>query len=719
MKLYAEIVLPLPINQKFLYEIPAVWAEKTKIGSRVLVSFHNRTLTGFILNLKKRLPESVLNIKEINEVLDENPVFSSSILLFTQKLSDYYFSSLGELLQAALPAGYVLKSKQDVFVTEKGKRALREKDLNVDEHRLLNLYMKKPYSEPYIKRNTGLKNISVMLNRLEKKDLIRFEITIRKTAHKTQTPSVKTPTQLEMDFSLDAELFQASKKISSFIGHKIFSPFLLYGPSSKREPIYFDLIKKNIALKKSTLFLVPEISFTEAFTSKMKRRFGERVALIHSQMTPKQRGTEWQRIKEGDTHIVVGARSALFAPLEDLSLIIIDEEQDESYYQKENPTYDARQGAWIRAQQESALLIYGSSTPSVERYFHAKQQNYLVSLSKKERPYHTRIVECRPNKWTIDSRVRQRIVENLRLNNQALIFFNRRGYAPFLICSRCSNIPRCARCDIGLTYHKADQKMICHTCGFSIPKPDRCPRCGAKIILGKSIGIEAIEEELYRLLPQAKISVFNLDAVRNRKEQSQKIEQFSAGEIDILLGTQLLVHQRDLPAVSLVVVLFPEISLSLSDFGASQRTFQSLSQMTYFLKQERQSEFLIQTSLSPHFSIRGAADSDFPSFYDQEIKNRRMMRYPPFASMVEILFYNENLRVLAKNSRKFLSLIEGLPGQVEVLGPAFAPVSKVRGMNRVQVILKSKKKKDLDKILSDSLPQIKIRKSVYVHESLE
>ena len=212
MKLYAEIVLPLPINQKFLYEIPAVWAEKTKIGSRVLVSFHNRTLTGFILNLKKRLPESVLNIKEINEVLDENPVFSSSILLFTQKLSDYYFSSLGELLQAALPAGYVLKSKQDVFVTEKGKRALREKDLNVDEHRLLNLYMKKPYSEPYIKRNTGLKNISVMLNRLEKKDLIRFEITIRKTAHKTQTPSVKTPTQLEMDFSLDAELFQASKK---------------------------------------------------------------------------------------------------------------------------------------------------------------------------------------------------------------------------------------------------------------------------------------------------------------------------------------------------------------------------------------------------------------------------------------------------------------------------------------------------------------------------
>jgi len=718
MKLYAEIVFPLPINQKFLYEVPAVWADKAKVGSRVLVSFHNRTLTGFILRLKKRRPTSALNIKEINEVLDENPIFSSSILMFTQKLSEYYYSSLGELLQAALPAGYVPKSKQHVFVTEKGKKALREKELSVDENRLLNLYEKGPYSMQYIKRSTGLKNISVLLNRLEKKNLIRIEKTIRKTTQKTLIPSKKTPTQLEMDFSLDAELFQVSKKISSFVGNKIFSPFFLSGPAAKREPIYFDLIKKNMALKKSTLFLVPEISFTETFTRKMKTRFGERAALIHSQMTQKQRETEWQRIKEGDTHIVVGPRSALFAPLENLALIIIDEEQDESYYQKENPTYDARQGAWIRGQQESALLIYGSSMPSVERYFHAKQQKYLISLSKEERTYRTRMVECRPNIWNINSRVRQRILENLRLNNRALIFFNRRGYAPFLICSRCSNIPRCARCDIGLTYHKNDQKMICHYCGFSIPKPNRCPECGAKIIFGKSIGIEAIEEELHRFLPQAKISAFDLDSVRNKKEQNQKIEQFSAGEIDILLGTQLLVHQRDLPPVSLVVALFPETSLSLSDYRASQRTFQSLSQMRSFLKKEPQSEFLIQTSFSPHFSIQHAAKSDFPSFYNQEIKYRRMMRYPPFASMVEILFYGENLRVLAKNSRKFLSLIEGLSDHVEVLGPAFAPVSRVRGMNRVQVILKSRKKRELDEILSHSLPHIKIRKSVYVYENL-
>ncbi len=719
MKLYAEIVFPLPINQKFLYEVPAVWTDKAKVGSRVLVSFHNRTLTGFILGLKKRRPASTFKTKEIFEVLDENPIFSSSILMFTKKLSEYYYSSLGELLQAALPAGYVLKSKQEVLITDKGKKALMGNELSVEEKKLLNLYMKGPYSEQYVKRNTGLKNVSVQRMRLETKGLVRIEKTIRKATQKTLTLSDKTPAQLEMDFSLDAELFQSAQKISSFLGKDVFSSFFLFGPSNKREPIYFNLIKKNMALKKSTLFLVPEISLTETFKNKMKKRFGERAALIHSQMTQKQRVFEWQRIKEGDTHIVVGPRSALFAPLENLSLIIIDEEQDESYYQKENPTYDARQGGWIRAQQESALLIYGSSMPSIERYFHAVQQKYLMPLSKEKRPYRARIIENRLKKWNIDSRVRQRISENLKQKNRILIFFNRRGYAPFLICSHCSSVPRCTRCDIGLTYYKIEQKMICNYCGYTVPEFNRCPECGRKIIFGKSIGIEAIEEELHRFLPQAKIFSFNLDAVRNKKEQEKVIERFSAGEIDILLGTQLLVHQRDLPPVSLVIALFPETSLSLSDFRASQRTFQKLSQMASFLKQEPKSEFLLQTSFSPHFSIRHAAESDFLSFYNQELKYRRLMKYPPFASMVEILFFSENLRVLAKNSRKFLSLIEGHSDQIEVLGPAFAPVSRVRGQNRVQIILKSKKKRELDKILSDSLHHIKIRKSVYVYDDFK
>lgn len=261
--------------------------------------------------------------------------------------------------------------------------------------------------------------------------------------------------------------------------------------------------------------------------------------------------------------------------------------------------------------------------------------------------------------------------------------------------------------------------MSCRYCGFSTTRPGRCPKCGKQYVLGKSIGIEAIEEDFRSLFPKATISAFHQDSVRKKKEKDQILEKFNSGEIDILLGTQLLLRQRDLPPVSLVVALFPETSLSLSDFRASQKTFQSLSQMTSFLNQEVRSEFLIQTAFSPHYSICQAAQGDYLSFYNQEMRFRRMMRYPPFGAMAEILLHGENIRILAKNSRTLLSLIEGYSDRLEVLGPAFAPVSKVRGQNRVQIILKSKKKKELDKILSDSLPQIKIRKSVYVYENFD
>ena len=718
MKLYAEILLPLPFSQKFLYEVPSDWSGKAEIGSRVLVSFHNRTLTGFIVRLKRRRPATPMDIKEIIEVLDDKPIFSSSFLSFVKRLSDAYFSSFGELLQAALPSGYILKSKRDVIVTECGKEALEGDDLSAEERKLLNLYMKRPYSEPYVKRKTGLENIPTLLLRLEKKGFVRIEKTVRKSAQKAWIPSDRGPTQLEMDFSLDEELYLSSLKISSFVGQNVFSTFFLFGPSNKREPIYFDLIKKNMEYRKSTLFLVPEISLTEAFKNKIKRRFGERAALIHSQMTKRQRVLEWQRIKAGDTHIVVGPRSAVFAPLENLGLIIVDEEHDDSYYQKESPSYDARGGGWIRAQQESALLVYGSSMPSVERYFYARQQKHLVVLSKEEHPYHVRIIESRVGEWSINSMIRRRIEETIKQNNQALIFYNRRGYAPFLICSDCSSIPRCRRCDKGLTYHKKEQKMICHYCGYTVAKFDFCGECGRKLTFGKSMGIEAVEEELHRFLPRAKIFSFNLDVVKNKKEQKKAIERFSAGEIDILLGTQLLLHQRDIPPVSLAISLFPETTLSLFDLSANSKTFQNLSQMTFFLKKEKGSELFIQTSRFPHFSVRSAAENDYHSFYEREIKYRRMMGYPPFSSMVEIVFYGKNLRVLGNNSRKFLSLVKDLSGNIEVLGPAFAPVSKVRGINRVQVILKSKRRRELNKTLRQVLPQRKIRKSIYVFENL-
>ncbi|MGD2295225.1 MAG: primosomal protein N' [Candidatus Aminicenantes bacterium] len=716
MKLYAEIVFPLPLDQSFLYAVPEVWAEKASVGARVLSSFHNRTLTGFIVGLKKRRPSTIRRLKDIIEVLDDEPVFSSSFLKFTRELSTYFYTSWGELLQAALPSSYVLKSKPKILITEKGKQAVGGKDLAPEDKTLLNLLLKGPYSERFVSRRTGLIQVPALLKRLEKKGLVRIERDIQKKSRRRNSLKTAPPTQLEMDFSLDAQLYQVVGEIFSGINQNVFSPFFLYGPREKREAVYFSLIQKSLALAKTTLFLVPEISLTQTLREKFLKRFGEGVALIHSQMTQKQKEIEWQRIKANDVRVVVGPRSAVLAPLENLGLVIVDEEQDESYYQKESPSYDARQGARIRAVQASAVLIFGSSAPSVEGFFRAKQQNYLIPLEAESPPYRVEFFEKKSNGGLVDPRVFRKIKERLEQKSQILVFFNRRGYAPYLICSRCSSIPRCVRCDIGLTYHKRAQKLICRYCNYSVDKFDRCPACGEKIIMGKSFGIEAVEEEFRKLFPQHRIEGFNLDEVRSKQERERVVKKFWTGKIDVLIGTQLLVHRRDIPPVLTAVSLFPEAGLSLSDFRASQRTFQSLSQMMSFLKDDIQSEFLIQTSFSPHYSIRYAAERDFLSFFDLEIKSRRIMKYPPFACMVEILFYGENLRTLAKISRDFLISVRTHTHRIEILGPALASVSRVRGRNRIQVILKSGKKRNLDRLLRACLPQIKTRKSVYVYE---
>lgn len=718
MKLYAEVIFPLPLSQKFLYRIPEIWINRAKVGSRVLTLFHNRTLTGFIVGLKKRLPTARIKLKDVIEVLDEEPIFTPNFLTFTRKLSEHYYSSWGELLQAALPSSFILKSKSRVFISEKGREFKDDKSLSPEERKLLGLFKQNSYSNVYIKKKMGLKNLSSLLASLESRELISIEKEIPQIVRKKIDVPSEGPTQLEMDFSLflDKASIQATRDIFSSIGREVFSPFYLYGPVEKREAVFFNLMKEILGLKKSSLFLVPEITLTQDLSEKLMKRYGERVALIHSQMTPRQKEIEWQRIKNGEVQIVAGPRSALFSPIKNLGLVIVDEEQDESYYQKESPSYDARQGAWIRSQLESAIMVFGSSSPSIEGYYWAKKKKYLVPLRSEALSHRTQIFEYNLSKGLIDYQIKKRIQKRMERGERVLVFYNRRGYAPYLICSNCSSIPRCPRCDIALTYHKSEQKLICHYCNYTSGQFARCSLCGGKIILGRSFGIEAVEEELKKLFPKHRIASFNLDVVGTKRDQEILIQRFVEGKIDVLIGTQLLAHRKDVPKVSTVIALFPETTLALSDFRASQKAFVNLSQLMFFLDRDKPSEFLIQTSSSPHYSIRLAATLDFQTFYKRELESRRVMNYPPYACMVEIIFSGENLRSLAQSSRQFLASIKQRTSQIEVLGPALASVSRVRGQSRVQVVLKSKRKRELDEVLLDCLRQVKTRKSVYVYE---
>ena len=714
MTLYAEVILSLPVSQAFTYIVPESFIGSARAGSRVLVPFSQRMLTGFIIGLRKRRPAPGIPLKEIAEVLDGEPVFSSSFLSFSRKLSDYFYSSWGELLQASLPPSFILKSQTRLSLTDKGTAALEDTALPEEEKKVLSFLQKKDYSLLFLKRRLHLKGLSALLSRLEKRGLVEIQRQMERIKKK-RTPLVTgSQAQLELDFSLDTLSRQTADRISRSIQGRAFAPFFLHGPSDKRESVYFQLIKKSLEMRKKVLFLLPEIGVTQALREKFEKRLGERAALLHSRLSERKRELEWLRIKEGEAEVVVGSRSALFAPLDDIGLVVVDEEQDESYYQQESPSYDARKGAWLRAEEMGATLVYGSALPRVSAFFRARKRGYLVSLEGEKERKNFKIIDSRREREGISRKLTVRISERLKNKEPVLVFLNRRGYASYIFCPECNSVPRCMRCDIALAFHKRDKSLVCHYCGYSIPVAVDCPDCGSRMTRSRALGVEAVEEELREIFPQSRIK--SLAADLSRDEQESVLGSYNRGNIDILVGTQLLARQTDLRPASLVVILFPEIFLTLPDYRASERTFRAVSRMMRFLGPEPDAEAIIQTALPDHFSIRLAARNDYGSFFREELNFRRLLSYPPFSHLVEILFQGENLRSLARQSRRFMEKVRKGSADVEILGPGLAPVAKVRGRARVQVILKASRKEILDNALRDLMRTARTKKTVLVYD---
>ena len=718
MSLYAEVVLGLPLTQTFTYAVPETSRAMAKVGSRVLVPFQQRRITGFIVGLKSRKKKEDYALKNILEILDEEPVFTPRFLSFTRKFSDTYFFSWGEMLQAALPPSYVPKSRTKMSVSKEGEKALQGDSLSSSEREILGLLRKGAYSRAFIKKKIKQKNLSTVLSRLERKRLVLTQSDLKRTLRRPEGEKDPTPVQLEMDFSLDKESSEASAFISQHLGKNKFFSFTLHASRRKREAVYFDLIRKTLNIRKKALFLVPEIALTASLQDKFYKKLGENVALLHSRLTAKQRESEWERIRNGRADLVVGPRSAILSPLTDIGLIIVDDEHDESYVQRESPSYDARKGALMRAKQSVALLVYGSSIPTVETYYQAKKQGVLVQVREKPIERKTVILKYESGKSVFNEKLARRLEQKTsgKDSSPVLVFFNRRGYASFMICPRCRYIPRCPRCDVTMNFHKKEEKLLCHYCGFSGPVSAVCPECGKRMVFSRSFGIEVVEEELKKRYPGRRIECFDSDRIRTHKDQEGILTRFADKKIDILLGTQFLAHQKNLPPVSTVVVLYPEIFLTLPDFRASQKTFQTLVQMTRFLSREGNAELFIQTSNPEHYSIRYAASEDYVSFYDQEIEYRRLMNYPPFSFLAEILLTGPNLRTLARESRKIFASVIGQDSRIETWGPALAPVARIRGKYRVQVVLKSKKKRALNRALSMSLERVKSKKTVFLYD---
>jgi primosomal protein N' (replication factor Y) len=485
------------------------------------------------------------------------------------------------------------------------------------------------------------------------------------------------------------------------IHSKRFSPFLIHGVTgSGKTEVYLRAIEEVLTQGREAIILVPEISLTPQLLSRFKDRFGENLALLHSGLGRGERYDQWRKIWKGKVKIAMGARSAIFAPFKSVGIIIVDEEHDPSYKQEEKLKYHARDLAVVRAKQDEATLLLGSATPSLESFFNAEGGKFqLLRLPKRieGRPLpRVEVVDMKKKEGLLSERVRASLQKNIEDKKQSLLFLNRRGFANFILCPECGLTFKCPNCSVTLTYHLRDRSLQCHYCDYRIQAPGDCPKCGGHRLQGMGIGTERLEQEVKTLFPEIQVERMDRDTTSRRRSHLQILKRLESGDIDILVGTQMIVKGHDFPNVTFVGVISADTSLHFPDFRSSERTFQLLTQVAGRAgRGEVFGEVVIQTFNPDHYSILKAKDHDFIGFYQEESQFRRALEYPPFTRLINFrLVGNSEKRTKAtaeEMGRIGQSLLKrGYQKGIEILGPSTAPFAKMKGKFRWQMLAKGK-----------------------------
>ena len=495
-----------------------------------------------------------------------------------------------------------------------------------------------------------------------------------------------------------------------------FTAALIHGVTgSGKTEVYLGAIEAALSRGKSAIVLVPEIALTLWVGRLVRARFGDQVAILHSALPDSERAREWWRVRNGDARVVVGTRSAVFAPLENLGLIIVDEEQETSYKQEETPRYHGRDTAVYRARLEGAVVLLGSATPSLETYRNARDGKYhLLELTARvaDRPLaEVRIVDLREEfrrahkAPPVSESLRAAVALRLEEKTQAMVLINRRGYSWSSLCRSCGAFVQCQNCSIALTYHKNRQRLECHYCGYSLRPPKQCPKCHAEYMYFVGDGAERVEEYLRETFPAAIISRLDRDTVRTKREFQQVLGAFAKGEVDILVGTQMVAKGHDFQRVTLVGVVAADLALGRPDFRAAERTFQLLTQVAGRAgRGELSGEVLVETHYPEHYAVQHAAKQDYLSFYEKEAHFRRMLHYPPFTALASILIRDKKIENAIRWSRALAAYFAPFEDRgVKILGPAAAPLARLRQEYRFQFLLKSPQRSALSQALSGAL----------------
>jgi primosomal protein N' (replication factor Y) len=528
----------------------------------------------------------------------------------------------------------------------------------------------------------------------------------------------------EQEFELTTEQERVLSELETPLRTRAYAPFLLHGVTgSGKTEVYIRAMRVALSLNRSALMLVPEIALTPVFSRRLRMHFDDRVAIFHSGLSRGERFDEWTRVRNGEARVVIGTRSAVFAPVKDLGLVIVDEEHESTYRQQDSPHYNGRDTAIVRAQKESAVVILGSATPSLESFHNARSGKYrYLQLTNRlgNRPMAAaeiidmRAAFARNRKPAIFSdELLQAIAETHQRQEQSIILLNRRGYSSFVLCRSCGESIQCPNCDVTLTYHRSERLIICHYCNHSQAAPEQCPSCSGKYIYYVGEGTQQIEEQIKHRFPALRIARIDRDTSARRGAFEKSLLAFGAGEIDMLVGTQILAKGHDFPNVTLVGVISVDAGMALPDFRSAERTFQLLTQVAGRAgRGERKGKVLIQTYHPYHYALRHASAQDYAGFYAEEIRHRENHNYPPFVALASLLVHGTDLmkvRAEALELRKELDLAN-LERMARVLGPAPAPLARLKREFRVQLLLKCRNRRELRKIIDQALQALAARK---------
>ena len=750
-----SVAVPVPFLDLLTYNVPESMP-LPPVGARVRVPVGTRTMTGCVVRHDALIEEGT-DVKDVAEALDLEPLLPESVVELCRWVADYYVAGIGDALGVAMPPGARAKAsafKQQRIVratphalgSESGDGATRgvesphHRTLTPRQRAALTVLTAAPAGLPTSElRDRGV--TAGVLGGLAKRGLVSIQS--ERDERDPFEGAAMTAVVPDATRELTEEQGRAVDELFALADTREFRVALLHGVTgSGKTEIYLRLADRICRTGRQVLLMVPEIALTPSVAALLRGAFGNRVAIQHSALSDGERHDQWHRIRRGDVDVVVGTRSAVFAPLDRLGLVIVDEEHDSSYKQEETPRYHGRDVAVVRASRDRALVVLGSATPSMESYQNAVAGKYVrIALEKRvlDRPLATvRLVNMRSEyadegpDVVISRDLAGAIEERLARQEQTLVLLNRRGYSTAVFCRQCGDTFECPNCSVSLTVHRAHGssgaseasrggwRARCHYCNYSVMVPKVCRKCAAPYLEHAGFGTERIEEQLRERFPHARIGRVDRDSVRRKGALTKILSTFAARELDVLVGTQMIAKGHDFPGVTLVGVISADVGLGLADFRASERTFQLLTQVAGRAgRGERTGEGIVQTLYPEHYSIQLACRQEFTAFFEREVTYRRAMRYPPFFALINGVVRGRTFDDAMQQAREIVRRLEPatVNGAFTILGPAPAPLGRLRGEHRVQFFLKGSRRADMRNALMQvvaGMPEIRRRLTIDV-----